>query len=260
VWASTPESECCRDADETFPASSDAADVLGRKRAPGRTGLDSHHTTITWYVVHPGNDGDVAGSVSGLLDTDDGGHDGAIRGPNHLALPGNRAPTDAQAAHCCPCWYLCDGLSPCLDRLPIFGLAGLEGRFTTIAPPVASAAAAGVLGVAGFYQLTPLRARCLAACNQHLGAQAHFPSARSLLQTVRAGVAHGLNCLGACGGCMLILVAVGLMNIPWMIALTLIVWVEKVWRHGDHLALVVGLGLLLVGIFTAIDPQLILGW
>jgi predicted metal-binding membrane protein len=144
--------------------------------------------------------------------------------------------------------------------LPIFGLAGLEGRFTTIAPPVASAAAAGVLGVAGFYQLTPLRARCLAACNQHLGAQAHFPSARSLLQTVRAGVAHGLNCLGACGGCMLILVAVGLMNIPWMIALTLIVWVEKVWRHGDHLALVVGLGLLLVGIFTAIDPQLILGW
>ena len=62
--------------------------------------------------------------------------------------------------------------------LPIFGLAGLEGHFTTTAPPVASAAAAVVLVAAGFYQLTPLRARCLASCNQHLGAQAHIPLTR----------------------------------------------------------------------------------
>ena len=59
---------------------------------------------------------------------------------------------------------------------------------------------------------------------------------------------------------MLACMAVGLMNIPWMIALALIVVVQKVWRYGDHLAKVVGVGLVLVGILTAVDPRLILGW
>jgi predicted metal-binding membrane protein len=142
--------------------------------------------------------------------------------------------------------------------LPIFGLATLEGHFAATTPAVASAAA-GVLAVAGCYQLMPLRARCLVSCNQHLGAHAHLRIARYSLQPVRAGLAHGTDCLGACGGCMLALVAVGLMNIPWMVALTLIVVVEKVWRYGDHLATVVGVGLVLVGILTAVDPGLILG-
>ena len=44
-----------------------------------------------------------------------------------------------------------------------------------------------------------------------------------------------------------------------MVAITLIVWVEKVWRYGDHAAVVVGVGLMLLGILTAVDPQLILG-
>ena len=56
---------------------------------------------------------------------------------------------------------------------------------------------------------------------------------------------------------MLIFVAVGLMNLPWMIAITLIVSVEKVWRYGHHVAAVVGIGLLLLGILTAVDPRLI---
>jgi predicted metal-binding membrane protein len=144
--------------------------------------------------------------------------------------------------------------------LPIFGLAGLEGHFVTTAPPIACAAGAVVLVVAGCYQLTPLRERCLASCNGHLGVQAHLPSGTYPLQTVRAGLAHGLDCLGACGGCMLVLVAVGLMNIPWMIVLTLLILVEKVWRYGERVAVLVGVGLVLVGILTAVDPRLILGW
>ncbi len=58
---------------------------------------------------------------------------------------------------------------------------------------------------------------------------------------------------------MLTLVAVGLMNLPWMFAITLIVFAEKVWRYGDRLAPAVGVGLVLLGIFTAVDPGLILG-
>jgi predicted metal-binding membrane protein len=147
--------------------------------------------------------------------------------------------------------------------LPIFGLAVLEGYAASTAPPVASAAGALILVAAGLYQMTPLQARRLASCNRHLGAQAHHlpnsPHTHSLLRDVSAGVAHGLDCLGACGGCMLALVAVGLMNLPWMVAISLIVLVEKVWRYGDRVAVVVGAGLILLGILTAADPQLILG-
>ncbi len=146
--------------------------------------------------------------------------------------------------------------------LPIFSLAALQGYFATNTPPMAVAAAAVTLVVAGCYQLTPLHARCLASCSQRMGAHAHacVATTRSPLRTVGAGVAHGMDCLGTCGGCMLLFVAVGLMNIPWMIALTLIVWAEKVWRYGDHLARVVGWGLALLGILTAVNPRLILGW
>ncbi len=146
--------------------------------------------------------------------------------------------------------------------LPIFGLAAVEEHVASTAPPVAVAAGATILVVAGLYQMTPLRARYLASCNRHLGAQAHLPhapNARHPLQDVSAGLAHGVDCLGACGGCMLALVAVGLMNVPWMVAITLIVWVEKVWRHGDHLAVVVGLALVLLGILAAADTRLIRG-
>src|SRR5258706_2338372 len=142
---------------------------------------------------------------------------------------------------------------------PIFGLAALEERLAGAAPPVTVAVGATILVAAGVYQLTPLQARRLASCNLHLGAQAHLPHAQGAAQDVRAGLAHGVDCLGACGGCMLALVAVGLMNLPWMVALTLIVLVEKVWRHGDHLAVIVGLGLVLLGILAAADPHLIRG-
>lgn len=146
--------------------------------------------------------------------------------------------------------------------LAIFGLAALQGHFASTAPLVADLSGAMLLVVAGLYQLTPLQARCLASCNRHLGAQAHLPSARYPLHLrhIRAGLAHGMDCLGACGGCMLAFVAVGLMNLPWMVAITVIVLVEKVWRYGDHLAVVVGIGLVLLGILTAVDPRLILGF
>jgi predicted metal-binding membrane protein len=58
--------------------------------------------------------------------------------------------------------------------LPIFGLAALEGYLVTSAPP--AAIAAGALVVAGCYQLTPLQARCLAACNPHVCAQTRVPN------------------------------------------------------------------------------------
>jgi predicted metal-binding membrane protein len=144
--------------------------------------------------------------------------------------------------------------------LPIFGLAALGGDLAGTVPQVAMLGGAGLLVAAGFYQMTPLQAACLASCNRHLGGHLHLTHTQHLFQDVRIGLAHGMDCLGACGGCMLVGVAVGFMNLVWMFALTLIIVLEKEWRYGHHLALVVGIGLVLLGILAAGTPALIPGF
>lgn len=143
--------------------------------------------------------------------------------------------------------------------LPIYGLALMEAALIRLSPSLALEGGAIVLVAAGLYQLTPLQARCLASCR---GPRCRRPPCLPLpisLQEVGMGVAHGLDCLGACGGLMLLLVIVGLMNLAWMVVITLIVLLEKGWRHGHRLALVVGIGLLLLGILAAGDPGLLPG-
>ncbi|MGO8947466.1 MAG: DUF2182 domain-containing protein [Ktedonobacterales bacterium] len=140
--------------------------------------------------------------------------------------------------------------------LPVFGLAWLQGYLASTVPGAALEAEAMLLATAGCYQLTPVQVHCLAACNVHLGGHPPLPSTLDSYQDVRAGACHGLDCIGACGGCMLALVAIGLMNLGWMVVFTLVVFAEKVWRSGDRLALVVGLGLLLLGILAGIEPGL----
>ena len=56
---------------------------------------------------------------------------------------------------------------------------------------------------------------------------------------------------------MLALVSIGLMNLGWIVVFTLVVFAEKIWRSGDRLALVAGLGLLLLGILAGIEAGLI---
>ena len=141
--------------------------------------------------------------------------------------------------------------------LPVFGLASLQGYLASAVPGAALEAEAMLLATAGCYQLTPVQAHCLAACNLHLGGHPSLTSTPDSYQDVRAGTCHGLDCIGACGGCMLALAAIGLMNVGWMVVFTLVVFAEKVWRSGDLRALIVGVGLLLLGILSGIEPGLI---
>lgn len=143
--------------------------------------------------------------------------------------------------------------------LPIYGLALMEAVLIRLAPSLALEGGALVLVAAGLYQLTPLQAACLASCRGPLCRRQFSLPLPVSLQGVGTGVAHGLDCLGACGGLMLLLVIVGLMNLAWMLVITLIVLLEKGWRYGHHLALGVGIGLLLLGILAAGDPGLLPG-
>ena len=56
-----------------------------------------------------------------------------------------------------------------------------------------------------------------------------------------------------------VLVATGVMNLPAMIALTAVVFLEKIWRHGAALGRLVGLALVLAACAAPWTPALLPG-
>jgi predicted metal-binding membrane protein len=85
---------------------------------------------------------------------------------------------------------------------------------------------AGLLLVAGAYQLTPWKGACLSTCRSPLGflMRRWRPGA---LGAFRMGAEHGLYCLGCCWALMLLLFAGGVMNLTVIAALTAFVAFEK---------------------------------
>jgi len=87
--------------------------------------------------------------------------------------------------------------------------------------------AAGVLlGLAGLYQLTPLKHACLATCQAPMAFLARRWRGGSA-GAFRMGVEHGAYCVGCCWALMLLLFAGGVMNLTVIAALTVFVAFEK---------------------------------
>jgi predicted metal-binding membrane protein len=116
--------------------------------------------------------------------------------------------------------------------LPAFGLAWLAGWLAGGHPGGAHLAAVAVFAVCGAYQLSPLKDRCLAHCRSPLGLLLHYGSYRGRLRDLRVGVHHGGYCLGCCWALMVILIAVGVMNVAAMVGLAALVLIEKTWSRG----------------------------
>lgn len=140
-----------------------------------------------------------------------------------------------------------------------FGAAWGAGRLAAAAPRAALWAGAGILTVAGVYQLTPLKNRCLKHCRSPLGLLLHFGNFKGRLRDLRAGMAHGGYCLGCCWALMLVLIAVGIMNLAWMAALGIIIFLEKTWRHGKVLGIAFGIGLVVMALLVPAHPGLVPG-
>jgi predicted metal-binding membrane protein len=136
------------------------------------------------------------------------------------------------------------GISRALGKLAPMS-AGM-GMSTGMAPSrLAVWSAAITLAVAGLYQFTPLKAYCLRHCRSPLGFLLHFGNYSGRLRDARVGLYHGGYCVGCCWSLMVVLVAVGVMNMAWMVALTAVVFVEKIWRSGQAFGYAVG-GLMIV--------------
>ena len=125
--------------------------------------------------------------------------------------------------------------------VPAFGLAWLTSWLDTHHPGVAHGLAVAIFAGCGVYQLTGLKDRCLAHCRSPFGLLLRYGSFRGRTRDLRVGAHHGAYCLGCCWALMLILIAVGVMNVVAMIALAVLILVEKTWSHGVATARLAGL-------------------
>lgn len=133
------------------------------------------------------------------------------------------------------------------------------GKLANNYPGVARWVGVAIFAVAGIYQFTPWKGACLRHCRTPFGSLFHYASYKGLARDLRVGAHHGLYCVGCCWGLMIILVAVGAMNIPVMIVLAGAIFIEKIWRHGEAVSRLVGLSLLVVAALVPFAPSLIPG-
>jgi predicted metal-binding membrane protein len=117
--------------------------------------------------------------------------------------------------------------------------------------------AGGILLLAAVYQVSPLKAACLRHCRSplgfFLGLRGNLAHARTALA---AGAGHGLVCLGCCWALMAVLVALGTMSIPLMLAVAVLIFAEKNVRGGERIASAAAGLLGALGVVVLVYPQL----
>jgi predicted metal-binding membrane protein len=143
--------------------------------------------------------------------------------------------------------------------LPAYGLAWLAGWMVGNHPSAAHGLGVAAFAVCGVYQLSWMKDRCLAHCRSPLALLLHYGSYRGWSRDLRAGAYHGGYCLGCCWGLMVVLVAVGIMNIVAMVGIALLVLIEKVWAYGPVAARLAGAVALALALATVWFPWLALG-
>lgn len=106
-----------------------------------------------------------------------------------------------------------------------------------------------VLVLAGAFQFSKLKQRCLRECRHPLGflIQRYGWGARPAF---RLGRAHGMYCLGCCWALMVVGFAAGVTNLWWMAALTLVMVLEKTTTKGARAVTPVGAALIAGGVLV----------
>jgi len=142
-------------------------------------------------------------------------------------------------------WVLLGFAAFAITRLVQWGLGAIPGisRYN-------ETVAGLTLIVAGIYQLSPFKESCLRHCQTPLHFVLHGWREGSW-GALRMGTSHGFYCIGCCWGLMIVLFAVGLMNLGWMAALTLVMSLEKMSQRGKLIGHVAGLFLVAAGLLLA---------
>ena len=120
--------------------------------------------------------------------------------------------------------------------------------------PWAGRLAGAVAVAAGLYQLTPLKTMCMRDCRSptFVTPQPDRPTGAFL-----AGGRYGIVCVGSCWMLMMLLLAFGTMQLAWMLAFAVLIWLEKVSAFGDRLRGVTAAMLVLLGVVLLVHPAFV---
>jgi predicted metal-binding membrane protein len=107
--------------------------------------------------------------------------------------------------------------------------------------------------LAGIFQFTTLKQRCLTICSHPMGFFArHYR--RGLGNALALGVRYGLVCVGCCWALMAIMVVAGGSSLYLMIVLTAIMFAERLLGWNKRFVAYVGLACLALGVLLAVSP------
>lgn len=117
--------------------------------------------------------------------------------------------------------------------------------------------AGAILTIAGAYQFSGWKQICFDKCQSPFAFIAMHDFSGGARSALRAGIVHGLFCLGCCWALMAVMVVVGLMNLLWMTGIFVLFFLEKNWKRGIVLAKIAGSALMAVGVTVIAWPALL---
>ena len=107
------------------------------------------------------------------------------------------------------------------------------------------------LAIAGLWQFSPLRDRCLDECRSPLGFVVNrWRGTSERAEALRMGIAHGAFCVGCCWSLMLVMFGVGLASLSAMLVLGGLTAIEKNLPSGRRLTRPLGVGLILAAVYA----------
>ena len=147
--------------------------------------------------------------------------------------------------------WLLTGVPVYLASVGIGEIAACSTAFAAATPY----AIAGTLFLTGVYQLSPAKHACLRQCE----APADFLVRRwrpGYAASLQLAATHAAYCIGCCWALMLLLVVAGAMSLPWVLAIALLVFAEKVLPGGERTARITGAILIAAGLAVMVRPDL----
>ena len=112
---------------------------------------------------------------------------------------------------------------------------------------------AGTLFLGGAYQFSALKYRCLDKCRSpFMFVMEHWSGTHHARQAFRLGLRHGFFCVGCCWALMLLMLEFGAASLGWMLALGIVMAVEKNVSWGRRIGRPLGVVLLLLGLVVAL--------